>query len=72
MFINLPIILTADDHARVSELLLTGRGPIVGFRIEAASLLVSVDVGAFLLEDYGQPTTEAVTRFVEDVLNGRY
>lgn len=72
MFLNLPLVFSTDDHDRISEALLTGRGPIDGFRVEADSLLVSVDVGAFLLEDYGQPTVGHVTRFVEDVLAGRY
>lgn len=72
VFILLPIVLPTADHDRVSGLLLTGRGPITGFRIEADGLRVRVDVGAFLLEDYGQPTVDHVTRFVDDVLNGRY
>lgn len=72
MFLLLPLVFSADDHDRISAALLTGRGPIDGFRIEADGLRVSVDVGAFLLEDYGQPTVAHVTRFVDDVLTGRY
>lgn len=65
MFLHLPLVFTADDHDRISDALLTGSGPVVGFRVEAASLLVSVDVGAWLLAVGGQPTVEAVTRYVE-------
>lgn len=70
MFLIVPIVVANRDA--FSEMFLTGSGPIDGFCPEGDSLLVSVDVGAFLLEDYGQPTREAVTRFVADKLSGRY
>lgn len=70
LILTLPIVVA--DRDAFSALFLTGSGPIVGFRPDPTSLIVSVDVGAFLLEDYGQPTVAHVTRFVEDVLHGRY
>lgn len=77
MILNLPLTFaqagderTADED-RLADALLIGGGPIFGFRIDPASLLVSVNVGSWLLEEDGQPTVEAVTRYVERRLGQR-
>ena len=67
MLRNLPLVFdaTADADRLRAALLVPAEVVIVGFRVEAASLLVGVDVNAWLLLDLGQPTVEAVTRYVE-------
>lgn len=72
MILHLPLTFTRNadgtrsaDEVRLADALLIGDGPISGFRIDPASLLVSVHVGNWLLAEDGQPTVEAVTRYVE-------
>lgn len=76
MFLNLPLTFTrnldgsrSDADAALSDALLVTEGPITGFRVEDDSLLVQVDVNAWLLADLGQPRVEAVTAFVQDALD---
>lgn len=63
MLLTLPIVVT--DRDAFSDTFLGADGPIVGFRPDPTSLIVSVDVGTWLLEVGGQPTVEAVTRYIE-------
>lgn len=63
MLLTIPLVI--DDRDAFSATFLGVDGPIVGFRPDASSTLVSVDVNRWLLAEDGQPTVEAVTRFVE-------
>ncbi len=67
MVLHLPLKFDAEaDAPRLREaLLVPAEVVIVGFRVEAESLLVSLALNAWFMLDLGQPTVEAVTRYVE-------